>query len=237
MVEVQLTSLGWDGESDGEQTITIRDFPCIIGRHPECQRRLADPLVSRRHCVLTLREGQVWIEDLGSRNGTRLNGDAIREAVHLDDGDEVELGGTAFRAHLRTEGVPAGQQGVTVDDPAAQRPVLIVEDDQATARTLATLLESWGRRVRVAHDGPQAIEQAKQDPPEVVFLDIGLPSMSGLEVARRLRADQDFKQTRLVAVTGDEGAMQVMQSRNQFEKLLIKPVPPEVLRDALAHPG
>jgi CheY-like chemotaxis protein len=112
--------------------------------------------------------------------------------------------------------------------------VLVVEDDDIMAHTLALLLRSWGHHVRIAHDGPEAIEAARDIPPEVVFLDIKLPTMSGLEVARRLQGEAKLRKARVVAVTGDEGATEVMRSPEQFAQLLVKPVSADVLREALA---
>ena len=57
-------------------------------------------------------------------------------------------------------------------------------------------------RVEVAHNGPDGIELAHQIKPDVVFCDIGLPGMSGFEVARVLRADETLRSTYLVALTG-----------------------------------
>ncbi len=52
------------------------------------------------------------------------------------------------------------------------------------------LLRFWGHDVRLAHDGPAALQAVQAEPPEVVLLDIGLPGMDGYQVARRLRASR-----------------------------------------------
>jgi PAS domain S-box-containing protein len=80
--------------------------------------------------------------------------------------------------------------------------VLIVDDDEDTAETLAMLLESSGHDVRMAHDGPAALEAALDYRPDVMLLDIGLPMLNGFEVAERLRKDPAIERTVLVAVTG-----------------------------------
>jgi CheY-like chemotaxis protein len=115
--------------------------------------------------------------------------------------------------------------------------VLVVEDDRGAAQTLALLLQSWGCAVRVARDGAEALRAARAEPPDTVFLDIRLPGMSGIEVARRLRSEAGLSQARLVAVTGDEGAADVLRSGGGFAQLLVKPVSAADLRDALAQPG
>jgi CheY-like chemotaxis protein len=228
MAEVHLMSLGPAGEG-GEETAAVQEFPFIIGRHPDCDCRVDDPLVSRHHCVLTERDGRVWVEDLGSTNGTHLNGQRLDEPLPLDDGDRLDVGSRAFRVRLGA--APATRAGSS--RPGLGRPVLVVEDNKATAQALVMLLQSWGHRVRVAYDGPEAIEEAREEPPEVVLVDIGLPSMSGVEVARRLRTEVGLKQARMLAVTGNAGATDVLQSRGQFERLLLKPVSPQVLREAV----
>ncbi len=236
MTTVHLWGLEPDGR-EGTPTV-VRRFPCVVGRGADCQVRLADPLVSRRHCALTLREGRVWVEDLGSRNGTYLNGTPLEEALPLDDGDRLEVARLVYRVGLGGEQVEAARrQEVRPAGKGQGREVLVVEDDTILAETLARLLESWGHRVRVVNDGPGALREAKASPPEVVFLDIGLPGMNGVEVARRLRAEPDLRHARLVAVTGDEGATEVLQARAGFEQLLVKPISPRVLLEALGRAG
>ena len=70
----------------------------------------------------------------------------------------------------------------------SRRILLVDDDDVDLAESLSSLLrERRGHEVRIIHDGPTAIEAAKEFQPEVVFMDIGLPGMSGYDVARRLR--------------------------------------------------
>ena len=66
--------------------------------------------------------------------------------------------------------------------PARARRVLVVDDNARPASGLARLLQLLGHEVRVAHDGPAALEAARVHRPEVVLLDIGLPGMDGYEV-------------------------------------------------------
>ncbi|WP_425618410.1 ATP-binding protein [Anatilimnocola sp. NA78] len=90
-------------------------------------------------------------------------------------------------------------------DAVAKQPrqlVLIVEDNQDSARTLRLLLERFGHDVQLAFDGQQGVWAAQQHLPAVVLCDIGLPIMDGFEVARKLRSMPETKATRLIAVTG-----------------------------------
>jgi pSer/pThr/pTyr-binding forkhead associated (FHA) protein len=64
----------------------------LIGRSPECQLALDDPLVSRRHAALIIAPNSVTVQDLGSRNGVLVNGARIDRPVELDDGDTITIG-------------------------------------------------------------------------------------------------------------------------------------------------
>src|SRR5581483_3563379 len=75
---------------DGRR-VAIGDEPFTIGRAAECDVVIADPTVSKRHCELRRRGGDVVLVDLGSTNGTRVNGTVVRERV-LEDGDKIGVG-------------------------------------------------------------------------------------------------------------------------------------------------
>lgn len=79
---------------------------------------------------------------------------------------------------------------------------LVVEDNHDSAETMAALLELDGHRVRVAFDGRQALDLALHEAPRVVLLDIGLPGLSGLEVARRMRATPSLADTMIIGMSG-----------------------------------
>ncbi len=82
------------------------------------------------------------------------------------------------------------------------RRVLVVDDNQDAADSLGMLLQFLGAEVMVVHDGPSALAAMKSFAPAVVLLDLGMPGMSGLEVARRMREDPDMRGMTLVALTG-----------------------------------
>ena len=241
MLQVQLLQLGPSFSDDEDQApITITRFPFVVGRHPDCDHRIDDPTISRRHCAFSLRGRRVWVEDLGSRNGTRLNGEPLTEPRPLGDGDRLDLYYLPFQ--VRLVGAAAATVAPGAADPdraqaAGSRQVLVVEDDDTAAVALARLLQSWGCSVRLARDGVEAVRAAREEPPDTVFLDIRLPGMSGVEVARRLRRDAGLERARLVAVTGDEGAADVLRSPEKFAQLLVKPVSASALRDALGRPA
>jgi CheY-like chemotaxis protein len=109
-----------------------------------------------------------------------------------------------------------------------------VDDNKDAARSLAMLLELAGHEVRLCYEGAAALVEAEAFRPDVVLLDIGLPGMDGLEVARSLRARPLSPQPMLVALTGYGQADDVRRSREAgFDHHLVKPANPETLTELL----
>jgi CheY-like chemotaxis protein len=101
----------------------------------------------------------------------------------------------------------------------------VVDDNVDGAETLAMLLQLLGHDTCAAHDGPEALQAAERYRPDLVFLDIGLPGMTGYEVARRMRADSRLAETKLVALTGWGTAEDKRKSAEAgFDVHLTKPV-------------
>jgi CheY-like chemotaxis protein len=110
-----------------------------------------------------------------------------------------------------------------------------VDDNVDAAESVAMVLRPGGHEVRLAHNGPEALQVAQEYRPEVVILDIGLPVMSGYEVARRLRQGPQFGQALLIAVTGYGQEKDRRRSEEAgFDRHLVKPVSPEALEEVLA---
>jgi len=107
---------------------------------------------------------------------------------------------------------------------------VIVDDNQDAATSLKMVLEVVGYEVAVAHSGPAGLDLARQQRPDVVLLDIGLPGIDGYEVVRRLRREPELAQTVVVAVSGygSEGDKQRAREAG-FDRHLVKPVDPEEL--------
>lgn len=80
--------------------------------------------------------------------------------------------------------------------------ILVVDDVEASAKTLGLMLGAIGQTVTLVHDGPSAIERIVANPPDIVFLDIAMPGMNGYEVARKLRTYPELREVFLVALTG-----------------------------------
>lgn len=102
--------------------------------------------------------------------------------------------------------------------------VLVVDDNEDAAESLALILQMDGHVARVAHDGRRALELAQAYEPQVVFLDIGMPGMNGYEVARALREQKPGRQPVLVALTGWGSQEDLARTRAAgFDHHLTKP--------------
>jgi DNA-binding response OmpR family regulator len=99
---------------------------------------------------------------------------------------------------------------------------------------LATILGLSGHEVRMAHDGPAAVTADAEFRPEVVLLDIGLPILSGHEVARRIRSQADGRRVLLIALTGWGQAEDRRKSAEAgFDHHMVKPVDVRALLEKL----
>jgi DNA-binding winged helix-turn-helix (wHTH) protein len=87
----------------GDRAIPIAGGEHIVGRDPGCPLWIDSSFVSRRHARLIVAPGAVMLEDLGSRNGTFLNGERISGRRTLSQGDEIRVGPATFVLHLATE--------------------------------------------------------------------------------------------------------------------------------------
>jgi PAS domain S-box-containing protein len=126
---------------------------------------------------------------------------------------------------------PAGTNG-----SAARRRVLVVDDNIDSANSLGRLLDLLGYETHTAHDGPAALADASRFRPDVVLLDIGMPGMSGYELARRLRRLPGMSRALLVALTGwgaDDDRRRSHEAGIDYH--LVKPVDISGLQELLAE--
>jgi CheY-like chemotaxis protein len=112
--------------------------------------------------------------------------------------------------------------------------ILVVDDNVDAAETLSRLLRLQAHEVRVAYDGLAALAAARDMNPDVVLLDIGLPKMDGLEVAKSLRARGEGPRPLLVAMTGfGQAEDRARTAAAGFDHHLTKPVDPKVLQSLM----
>jgi CheY-like chemotaxis protein len=137
----------------------------------------------------------------------------------------VDIAPRAVAPHTKGESRPAGKRSLRI---------LVVDDNVDAADGLKMLLELNREQVRVAYDGESALTIARDFRPQVVLLDVGMPRMDGYEIARRLKAAPETRETVLVAVTGWGQPEDRKRSREAgFDHHLVKPVEPSTLERLL----
>ena len=117
------------------------------------------------------------------------------------------------------------------------RNVLVVDDDRALRHAITALLQGAGYRTEQAGDGPEALDKLRQQPVDLMLLDIGLPGMSGLDVLAHAREAQS--PPRVVMMTADDTPEALLRSfRGQAHSFVRKPFPParivDVVNDVLS---
>ena len=133
--------------------------------------------------------------------------------------------------------MPAETPACNEEAPARLRRVLVVDDNHDAADSLGMLLQFLGAEVMVVHDGYAALEAMKSFAPAVVLLDLGMPGMNGLEVARRMREDPKAREMTLVALTGwGQREDRRRTTEAGFDHHLVKPADLGALQSILATP-
>ena len=206
--------------ADGvDAEIVVRDNG--IGFPPQEARRLFEVFAQVEHAVPRAQGGlglglsivKALVEMHGGSVGAHSEG----------DGHGAEF---AIRLpRLAASGAPAAQakRGPSVSTHGCCR-ILVVDDNRDSADSMAELLTACGHETRTAYRGEDALAMAAQWPPQLALLDIGLPDMSGHELARRLRAQDSGVTPVLVALTGWGQQADVARSAEAgFDHHLTKP--------------
>jgi CheY-like chemotaxis protein len=146
--------------------------------------------------------------------------------------------GSTFTVHLDVAAAPGAparaHPGAETDDGRTCHRILLVDDNADFVDSLALLLRGLGHQVRVAYDGPSALEAAQELKPDVAFLDLGLPRMNGYELALELRKLPAAADAVLVAVSGwGQDKDRQLSREHGFAAHLVKPVDVEKVRSAL----
>ncbi|OUM03657.1 PAS domain-containing hybrid sensor histidine kinase/response regulator [Variovorax sp. JS1663] len=214
------------------------------GEHAELSVRDDGPGIAPRDQQRIFNLFEQGEQDIArSQGGLGLGLSLVQQLVSLHGGEVA-----AFSKGVPGEGsefvvrLPIGPAPATPEKPAPActphdgRPfVLVVDDNQDAAQTMSALMDALGCRSAVRHDGLTALEAIKQLAPDLVLLDIGLPGLSGLEVAERARAEIAHPPP-LIAVSGygQERDRQLSFEAGFFAHLT-KPVDVEQLENLLTR--
>jgi PAS domain S-box-containing protein len=170
-----------------------------------------------------------------SQGGLGIGLSLVRTLVELHGGrvsmrSEGRDRGSTFEVRMPIAHAPLEDErskvSVLSPQPSARaRRVLVVEDNQDIRESSCELLQIEGFEVTAAATGAEALEVARTFDPNVVLLDVGLPGLSGYEVARRLREVPQFANTTLIAVTGyDTPEARALSTAAGFDHHICKPV-------------
>jgi PAS domain S-box-containing protein len=169
----------------------------------------------------------------------------IRTLVHLHGGTITaessgsKTGGSTFIVRLplsHPDAMPApGPQPSSVHkNETLSLRILVVDDNVDAGTILGMLLEMDGHEVEVVHNGKDAVKKAGNNPPDLIFLDLGMPEMDGVETARHLRALPGGNGIFLVALTGWGQEKDRQRTREAgFDAHLVKPVDNAALAEVL----
>jgi len=127
-----------EGKPQGyEIPITRPQF--LIGRGEQCHLRPNSELVSRKHCLITVSEGKVRVRDLGSRNGTLVNGQPLKSEVEVHDGDRLQIGALSFEFQI----VAGETASLTASTPPPSTRVPQASSQMSRQPTAEFNVEQW----------------------------------------------------------------------------------------------
>jgi CheY-like chemotaxis protein len=210
----------------GAAEIRVRDTGA--GIEPEVLPHVFDAFVQGAR-GLARTEGGLGLGLALVKGITELHGGAVRaESGGIGQGAEFVI-----RLPLAEPQEAPRAGGDELSVPSRGRRILVVDDNADAAESLADLLRLRGHRAEVAYDGPSAMVKLGEGAPEVILCDLGLPGMTGYDVAREVRAGG--RPVRLIALSGYAQPEDVRRALEAgFDAHVSKPPDPEELARLLA---
>lgn len=212
---------------DGQHfVISVRDSG--IGLSPEAMDKVFD-MFTRIESDVGRSEGGLGIGLALAKGLVELHGGKMRvSSAGRGQGSEFLI---CLPRTLMVQATPPSaadsHHGDLANNP---RRILVADDNRDSATTLGLLLEQSGHEVHLAHSGEQALELAKETRPDVGVFDIGMPDLSGYEVAERIRHEAWGREMTLIAVTGwGQESDRRRALAAGFNHHLTKPVDPDRL--------
>jgi CheY-like chemotaxis protein/anti-sigma regulatory factor (Ser/Thr protein kinase) len=207
--------------------IKVRDAG--VGIDPELLPRIFDLFVQGDHTLARSQGGLGIGLTLVKRLVEMHEGSISAVSRGKGTGSEFSVRFPRLKGDIRT---PAPSARATA--ASARRRVLVIDDNVDAAESIAMILRLKGHQALCIFDGQSALRMVEQYKPEIVVIDIGLPGMTGYEVAKSLREHPVAKHLLLVAVTGyGQQEDRSMALGAGFDEHMTKPVDPDVLNEFL----
>ena len=221
--------------------ISVRDNG--IGILPDMLPRLFDMFVQERRIAIGAQEGLGIGLHLVQRLVKMHGGSVEAHSGGKDQGTEIVV--RLPLSQTQTSAISAAPDSTTAPGSTAAAEstasashdmrVLVVDDNHDAGEVLAMLLESMGFEAQAVDSGPAALAALPAYQPNVILMDIGMPGMSGYDVARHIREQPQYEHIKLVALTGWGQEKDRRLSRESgFDHHLTKPVDFKVLKSLLA---
>ena len=201
-----------------------------IGLRPEMAQAIFNPFTQDDR-TLDRSRGGLGIGLTIARRIAELHGGELQASS-----EGLNKGSTFIARFPLAIGAPADVRTPAQVRPGSRRRVLVVEDNVDVRESLRLILETWGHDVTLADTGDAGLAQIRRAHPEVALIDIGLPGMSGYEVAHAIRTtDLRLLPMKLIAITGyGQPADRARALEAGFDMHLLKPIDPDVLRRIFA---
>jgi len=214
-------------QDDGQAIVTVQDNG--IGIPPQALEQVFDMFT------------QVGAREVRAAEGLGIGLSLVRTLVQMHGGTVCAFSEGPGQGALFTVRLPLVEGPLiplrTIPPPAPQnrgQRVLVVDDNTDAAASLALLLKMEDYEVCTAADGEEAIEQARAFAPQIIFMDLAMPRLDGLEAARRIRALPHGDLVHIVALTGWGQEADRQRTRDAgMDHHLVKPVSLDALQGVL----
>jgi pSer/pThr/pTyr-binding forkhead associated (FHA) protein len=168
------------GKPEGKE-ILIRNAKFLIGRNPECDIRPNSELISRQHCEITQVGEEVRLRDLGSSNGTIVNGERITGEILLNDGDLLQVGPLGFQVVLQRSAAP-----VETPQPVAMA-AAVASPEAPSDPTVDSDVSQWlvgDSKSGVPDSGSQVFGGDTQIAPKASLTDTPVPELPTVQMSK-----------------------------------------------------
>ncbi|HET7824217.1 MAG TPA: MEDS domain-containing protein [Anaeromyxobacter sp.] len=214
----------------GGAEIHVRDTG--VGMEPEFIERVFEPFVQAER-TMARTDGGLGLGLALVKAVAELHGGSVR-AASAGPGKGSEF---VVRLPVVDAAAAALAPPPRIARAEASRRVLIIDDNRDAADSLAQIVEMFGHVAEIAYDGPSGVARAKENCPDVILCDIGLPGMNGYEVVQALRGDAALRAARMFAVSGHaqpEDRKKALEAG--FDRHIAKPLDLDEIERILSGP-